>query len=336
MRDINEFLASINIYRIQVPIPYPVGPINSYLIKKEPYTLIDTGTDTDEAKQSLVAGLAKVGVKPEQIKRIVLTHFHTDHSGLAKWMNELYGSEVYVHKREVRKLQPDYDYFSERIPFLKEAGLSEQELNEIYNDEDPAPEPILPEQGVTLLNGGELWEYDDRKLRIVHVPGHSSGHIGVLDEDNRVFFAGDFILKHITPNPFMEAKEMGSLERLPVLAQYINSIELFAGLPINFVLPGHGSFIEGNREIAAKLLRHHRTRLDKYQSLIRGREITAQQLMRLIYPEVKGFEIFLAASEVVAHLDYLVSGGLLNTSKQEGICYYSLKNNLGMVSESKI
>lgn len=326
MHSITECLASLNIFRIQVHTPFAVGPVNTYLIKKKPYTLVDPGPNTEEARESLLAGLQEIGIKPDQIERIVLTHYHTDHTGLAKWLNETCGAGVFVHTREVRKLRPEYDYYPERIPFLLEAGLSQQEMDEIYADKDPAPRPILPDQGVTLLNGGELWEYDDRKIRIVHVPGHSSGCIALYDEDNQIFFAGDFILKDITPNPFMEAKEPGSLERLQVLSEYIHSVEYFAGLPIKIVLPGHGSFIEGNAEIAGKLLKHHRERLEQYVSLIRGREISAQQLMRLIYPDVKGFVIFLAISEVMAHLDYLFASGKLNKNEQNGVAYYSLKN----------
>ena len=325
MQYITEFLASMNIYRIPVDTPYPIGPVNSYLIKKRPYTLIDPGPDTAAAKQSLAAGLEKAGVRPEEVDRIVLTHFHNDHSGLAKWMNNVYGAEVFVHENEVRKLQPDYDYFTERISFLEEAGLSRQDLNAIYNDKDPVPNIVLPEQGVTMLSGGEVWTYDDRKIRIIHVPGHSSGHIALYDEDNQLFFAGDFVLKDITPNPFMEVKKFGSHERLPVLSQYITSIENFARLPVKIVLPGHGPFIEGNTEIAASLLGHHSKRLEQYESLINGREISAQQLMQEIYPRVKGFEIFLAISEVIAHLDYLVSSGRINRREQNGICYYSQK-----------
>lgn len=326
MHNLTECLASLNIFRIQVHTPYPVGPVNTYLIKKKPYTLIDSGPDTEEARESLLTGLQKVGVQLEQIERIVLTHCHSDHTGLAKWLNETGGAEIFVHNREVRKLRPDYDEYMESLPFLQEAGLSPQEQDEIVADEDPAPKSVLPEQGVTQLLGGEIWEYDDMKINIINVPGHSSGCIALYDENSQIFFAGDFILRDITPNPVMEAKEPGSLERLQVLSQYMHSVESFARLPVKIVLPGHGSFIKGNTEITGALLKHHRERLEQYVSLIRGRELSAQQLMRLIYPKVKGYEIFLAISEVMAHLDNLFASGKLNKNEQNGVAYYSLIN----------
>jgi len=323
-----DYLASLNIFRIKVHTPYPIGPVNTYLIKSAPYTLIDTGPDTDEARKTLTEGLAKAGVTPEQIDRVILTHSHTDHSGLAKWLNSISGAQILVHRLEFRKMQPGYDFYKERIPFLLETGLSGPELDEIINDVDPVPAPILPESGFRLVEGGELLEFSDRKLRTVYVPGHSSGHIGLHDEDNQIFFAGDFVLKRITPNPLMEPREPDLQERLPVLSQYLASLETFASTPVKLVLPGHGKLIEGNRETAEKAVRHHKNRLDYYLKLINDREITAWQLMRLAFPGIGGFEgLFMAISEVIAHLDYLVSSGVVDTSKREGVYYYRLKNN---------
>ena len=324
MQSPDEFLTAHDIFRIKVETPYLVGPVNSYLIKKRPYTLIDPGPDTDEAKEALSAGLAKAGVKPEEIERVIITHWHTDHSGLAAWLNNLAGAQVLVHRLEVRKMQDKFDAYLERIPFLHEEGMPQKELDEILADEDPVPPPVLPAKGVTILEGDEILQFAGMKLRVLHLPGHSGGHICLYDEENQIFFAGDFILKHITPNPLMEGKEPDYKERLPVLSQYINSLHIFAGLPIKLVLPGHGSYIDGNREIAEKALNNHQEKIESYLSLIRGKEINTYQLMRLIYPKVKGFEIYLAMSEVIAHLDYLISGGKLSAYQKDGVIYYTV------------
>ncbi len=323
MQSPEEFLALQNIFRIKVHTPYPVGPVNAYLIKKRPYTLIDSGPDTDEGRETLLSGLEKAGVKPEEIERVIITHNHSDHSGLANWLNRISGAQIFVHRLEVRKMQNEYIYYQENLPFLHEAGLPQYELNNIINDIDPVPRPVLPNQGVTLLSGGELLEYADMKLRIHHLPGHCGGHICLHDEENHIFFAGDLILKHITPNPLMEAIEPDLKERLPVLSQYINSVNIFGGLSVKIALPGHGSFIQGNRDVAARAVRHHQDRLEHYLAVMDGKEYSVYELMRVLYPRVKGFQIYLALSEVNAHLDYLFSRGTLNSQEKQGVFYYS-------------
>lgn len=318
-----KFLALQKIFRIKVPTPYSGAVVNAYLIKKRPYTLIDPGPETDEAKAVLLSGLDSQGVKPEEIERIIITHCHSDHSGLANWLNGISGAQIFLHRQEARKMQNEYVYYRENLPFLLEAGLPRHEINDIIDDKDPVPKPVLPDKGVTLINGGELLEYADLKLRIHHLPGHTCGHICLHDEESRIFFGGDLLLKHITPNPGMEAREPELTERLPVLSQYLNSLNILAGLSVKMVLPGHGTFIQGSRENADRAAEHHQKRLEHYLAVLDGKEISAYGLMRLLYPKVKGFLIYLALSEVYAHLDYLFSRGALEKQEKTGVFYYS-------------
>src|SRR5713226_2177804 len=68
---------------LSVPTPFPVGPVNVHLIKREPITLIDSGPLTEEAWDALVAGLRVEGLTVRDIQRVLLTHGHHDHFGLA-------------------------------------------------------------------------------------------------------------------------------------------------------------------------------------------------------------------------------------------------------------
>src|SRR2546430_17361323 len=67
--------------RIVVPTPFKVGPANVYAITADPITLIDSGTNTPETENALRLGLAAIGVYPEQIAQVVVTHGHPDHFG---------------------------------------------------------------------------------------------------------------------------------------------------------------------------------------------------------------------------------------------------------------
>ena len=74
----------MKIVPISVPTPFYVGPVNCYLIAEDPVTLIDTGPKTKEAVEALREGLRRARFRVSDIRRIVLTHAHEDHCGLAR------------------------------------------------------------------------------------------------------------------------------------------------------------------------------------------------------------------------------------------------------------
>lgn len=318
----------LDIYRIKVPTPYRIGPVNTYLVKTEPITLIDPGPETDEAKEALLGGLAGIGVGPGQIKRVVITHSDSDHSGLARWLSGLAGAKVYVHRFEVRKMTFDYDYYSERTPFLEEAGLPLRELKEILEDFDPVAKPVLPRSGVVELLGGEVLQFISGALKVYHLPGHSGGHICLYDEAGGLFLGGDFILKHITPNPVMEANPADFKRRSPALSQYLAGLNLLDTLPVRIILPGHGEYINDSCGAAARAREHHTTRLKTVMSFLRGEWLCAYRVMRALYPRIRGFQVFLGISEALAHIDYLYAGGRLESEKRGGVTYYREKENV--------
>lgn len=315
----------LDLHRIKVPTPYRIGPVNAYLIKTEPYTLIDPGPETDAAKEALLAGLAEAGVGPGQIERVVITHSDSDHSGLARWLSGLAGAKIFVHRFEVRKMTFDYDYYSERMPFLEEAGLPLKELKEILEDFDPVVKPVLPRRGVVELAGGEVLEFFHGYLKVFHMPGHSGGHICLYDKSGGFFLGGDFILKHITPNPIMEADPADLKRRSPTLSQYLAGLDLLDTLPVRIILPGHGEYISDSRAAVARAREHHTARLERVLSFLREESLCAYQVMRALYPRIGGFQIFLGISEALAHLDYLYAGGRLEKQGRGGITFYREK-----------
>jgi len=312
----------LEIYGISLPTPYQVGPVNSYLIKNHPYTLVDPGPESTAAKKSLADCLSALGVSIKDIRRVVLTHCHPDHSGLARWVREQAGASVYIHKLEIRKLQEGYDKFQERLPFLREAGMPESVIQEIINDKDPLAYPMLPKSGVEVLLGGEELDFKGGSLQVLHMPGHSGGHICLYEPKDRIFLSGDFILESITPNPIMEADPADFKKRIPSLRQHLESLKKMEGMDIRLILPGHRKIINNSREAALKAQKHHRQRLEAVLSILDDNSLNAYRIMREVYPEVKGFQCFLGISEVFAHLDYLQAGGKVVGEDCGGIVYY--------------
>src|SRR6186713_2502137 len=95
----------MQIIPLAIPTPFYVGDVNVYLIKQDPVTLIDVGPKTAEASDVLRRKLAANGIKFSDVKRIVLTHAHEDHCGLAKQVrDEAKDAEILVHEWETGHL----------------------------------------------------------------------------------------------------------------------------------------------------------------------------------------------------------------------------------------
>src|SRR5215510_11572054 len=100
----------MKIHRISVPTPFYVGPVNVYLIEEDPLTLIDAGPRDDESIRALRSGLAKLGHKLSDIKRIVVSHAHADHYGLARVVVEESGATPFIHEWDAPAVLSNTDY----------------------------------------------------------------------------------------------------------------------------------------------------------------------------------------------------------------------------------
>ena len=113
---------------ISVPTPFYIGPVNVYLIAEDPLTIIDTGPKTKEAIEALRAGLRNAGFLVSDLRRIVLTHAHEDHCGLAKSLrDEAKNAEVFVHNWETGHRHSRLEYEEHRA-LLVRAGVPDDEI----------------------------------------------------------------------------------------------------------------------------------------------------------------------------------------------------------------
>ena len=205
---------------ITLPLLIGVGSVNCYLLHVgRGFVLVDTGPP--RARSRLDQKLAILGCVPGQLGLIVLTHGDFDHTGNAAYLREAYGSKIAMHAGEARAGE-DGDTFAGRGKSHRILGAAVPRLIGFGKPERFTPDVFL-EDGLSLSDHG-------LDARVLCIPGHSQGSIGVLTADGH-FFCGDLLDNTRKPGLTSLIDDRAAADR---------SVAMLESLEIGMVFPGHG------------------------------------------------------------------------------------------------
>ena len=316
----------MNIIPLSIPTPFYVGDVNVYLIKEDPLTLIDVGPKTKEAAEALRRELTRNGVQFSDVRRIVLTHAHEDHCGLAKSVrDEAKDAEIFIHEWETGHLFGRLAH-EEHRQLMMRSGVPDfifEEMRALYEEISLLTDSLEQSDFQPLRDDMEL-EFDTGSLRVLHTPGHTPGSCSFIREADRTLICGDCILKRITPNPILSPDPVDPSKRFPSLAEYLVSLAKLRSFSPTLAYGGHGGAVTDFEEIFHRYVRAIDERQGKVIALVSNSGTTAFEVAKQLFPDSFDHDVhrFLAISESIAHLDYAESEGKVGVEMSSGVEFY--------------
>lgn len=302
------------VFWVRMPLPFALNHINLWLLAdEEGWTMVDAGLGNDETRE-LWDRIFEAWLDARPLARLVITHFHPDHIGLARQLGDELGlvpwmtQGEYLHAHAVFHRIAGTD-FGTLDRWYARHGLDRDRREALAARDDPYRRNVrgLPERfrriqnGEEIVIGGAVW-------RVLVGRGHSPEHAALYCAEKKVLISGDMLLPRITTNVSVWPMEP---EADPV-GEFLRALDDFAALPSEtLVLPSHGLPFRGAGDRVAQLRRHHRARLEKLAAVCRQPRTAAELLPDMFERRLDERQIPFAMGETIAHLNSLVHRGAL-------------------------
>jgi glyoxylase-like metal-dependent hydrolase (beta-lactamase superfamily II) len=304
-----------SIFQVRLPLPFALNHVNCYLLDDgDGWTILDAGLNRPELVERWEAAWRELGIHRRDIHRIVLTHMHPDHFGLAGWLQQECDAPVFMSPIERDVAQ--FTWYDETTParrtrfddYLRSAGVAAEVATVVLKQQDYLRAMTRPlPAAIELIAPGGVLQMAGRSFTAIHAPGHADGQLLFYSAADRLLLCGDHVLQKITPNIGFWLNSHGD-----PLANYLGSLADVAGLEVALALPGHHGALTDWRGRIAELQVHHEQRLAAmYAAAAPGATSLEVSYAVFNYDRFSTHEIRFAVAETLAHLEHLANQGRL-------------------------
>jgi glyoxylase-like metal-dependent hydrolase (beta-lactamase superfamily II) len=316
------------VFRLNLPLPFEgLDRVNAYLLAGDDgLTFVDCGIymptdDRDHGWDDVREAFAACDARVENVTRLVVTHPHIDHYGMAGRVIEVTDCDLMMHPSSRFELEHlrDPEAAIEKLRAMLIAHVTdEQEVDELTAFEDWRPFVHSVVDPTTAVEEGDSFEAGGRGWEVVHTPGHSPGHVCLFARASGLLISGDHLLPSITPHI-----DFRRWEDEDPLGDYLESLGKVEALKPALVLPGHGRPFDDGAERARAIARHHDRRLGAILQVIRSHPHTAAEITDEIFGStLLNFQKRLALGEALAHLAYLRHRGEVERIEEDDAYRY--------------
>ncbi len=308
---------------LRMGLPFALNHINLWLLEDEVetetglvrgWTIVDCGIASDETRAAW-ENIFSAHLRGLPVVRVIATHCHPDHIGLADWLCTRWNVRLwmttgeYAFARMMSASLPGSDGTA-MLPHFQRHGLSDPEMLDKMKGRKSHYQTLVPsvpaayrrmQDGHHVSIGGNAW-------RVITGFGHSPEHAALYCEKLNVLISGDMVLPRISTNVSVFAIEP---EANPV-QQYLDSLAKFNGLPADtFVMPSHGKPFRGLHTRISQLSDHHAARLAEVVEACATPQSAADIVPIMFRRALDAHQMSFALGEALAHLHKLWLDGML-------------------------
>jgi len=312
---------------VRMPLPFALDHINIWLLEDDAgWTIVDTGIGSNRTKDYWER-IFSSALRGKPIIRVIATHFHPDHVGLATWLVERWNAEFcsslteWLLGRALSQEDPE-EMVGTGLAFYRRAGMDDASLGILaergnaYARGVASLPPVLHRlrAGDKLMIGGTEW-------RVIIGGGHSPEHVCLHSAAAGILIAGDQVLPRISPNISVWPSETDA----DPLQDFLETLERLRAVPDEtLILPSHDTPFLGLHARLDALAAHHQERLSETLDAC-GTPRSVAEVTRIMFRRpLDPHQLVFAVGEALAHLNHLLRRGrLTRTTGPNGIFLFS-------------
>ena len=300
---------------LRLALPFQLDHVNIYLIEDgSGWAVLDTGV-ADQRTRAVWEYVLTERLRGREPTRLIVTHYHPDHVGLAGWLTERFGLELSMSQTEYLFCQnmrhnPAVLGAAEHREFYRQRGLDDAAIESAVGRSHSYARLTteLPPAYHRLIAGEHL-DIGGRDFEILTGGGHAPEQVMLLNRDEGIFLAADQVLARITPN-------IGVWPWEPLadpLSDYLRSLAELRKVPDEVLaLPAHNLPFYGLHQRLAGLERHHALRCAEIATACTDAPRTIAEILPVLFPRaLDAHQTGFAFGEVLAHVNHMVGRGEL-------------------------